>query len=204
MIFSCMLCQLANYSHSVISLVNKGLDTPARALLRSTSDLSYMLSVLSNDRETLQEYVLNDEIKPKELWYKLFSNKKIASKISAIHNELRIPEGLTKSFRSFREENNEFYSEAVHHSPTAILIGSLPRKMDKDIVELAVLGGSPKASGKTLSYLILSVNYGLNMFLNSKFNSSEFSHFEQWESGKDIFDKAQLLFIEWFRSQKHG
>ena len=33
------LCQVANYGHSVLSLVERGLDPPARIVLRSTEDL---------------------------------------------------------------------------------------------------------------------------------------------------------------------
>lgn len=205
-IMSCVLCQLTNYSHSVIELVTRGLDTPARALLRSTADLSYMLAVLTADRETFKAYVLDKSSLPKDHWYKLFSNRKIATRISRIDAKFGLPQEWTNYMRQFREGNNEFFSEAVHHSPTAILVGALPRTPGTDQVELALFGGAPSASSATLGYLATSLNYGLTMFVETCERGEEFipkfSQPQFWEAGVAIYRRVQPVFISWLQEQE--
>lgn len=205
-IMSCVLCQLSNYAYSVVELVLKGLDTPARALLRSTSDLGYILAVLASDREAFKSYALDKESNPKELWYNLFSARKLASRMSGIDAKLELSTEWTNFMRKFREENGGFFSEAVHHSPTAILIGALPRIGDTDRVELALLGGYPAASRMTLGYLATSINYGLTYFLRGRpqFNGfvSKCSNPELWEIGVSLHERTQPIFLNWLSENK--
>jgi hypothetical protein len=202
-IMGCVLCQFTNYGHSVVELVMKGLDTPARALVRSTADLSYMLAVIAADRETFQAYVLDKESSPKELWYKLFSNRKISKRMAQIDAKFGLPKEWTDYMRLFREENSEFFSEAVHHSPTAIFVGAQPTIPGTDRVELAVLGGAPSASRSTLRYLATSLNYGLTMFVTSCERTEgfthEFSHPRFWEAGIGLYRRIQPMFFTWLR-----
>ena len=196
---SCFFCQLTNYGHSVVELVTKGLDTPARALIRSTADLSYTLAVIVADREIFKEYALDDKSAPRELWYRLFSNKKISKHLAKIHCELGLPNEFTEYFRQFRDENGEFFSEAVHHSPTAIFIGAQPTIPNTDKVELALLGGSPSASKATLNYLAMSLYYGLTIFVNictqNKNLLGEFSQQEFWDTGIELYNLVQPIFF---------
>lgn len=202
----CLLCQLANYGYSVVELVTKGLDTPARALVRPTADLSYMLAVIAADREIFQAYVLDEESSPKEIWYKLFSNRKISKRMAKIDADWDIPREWTDYMRQFREENGEFFSEAVHHSPTAVFIGAQPRILGTDRIELAVLGGSPSASKATLNYLVTSLNYGLTTFVTSCEHTegftNEFTLPEFWKSGKDLYHRVQPIFLQWLRENE--
>lgn len=205
-IMSCVLCQLSNYAHSVVELVLKGLDTPARALLRSTSDLGYILAVLASDREAFKSYVLDKESTPKELWYNLFSARKLASRMTGIDEKLGLSTEWTNFMRNFREENGEFFSEAVHHSPTAILVGALPRIGDTGRIELALLGGYPSASRITLEYLATSIHYGLTYFLNARPQvngfASKCSNLELWETGVSLYERAQPVFLNWLIESK--
>ncbi len=157
-IIACVLCQLANYGHSVIELVSHGLDTPARALLRATAELSYVLAALSADRETFQSFVLDTESPPKEHWYKLFSNRKLAQRIARVDQKLGLPRQWTEFMRAFRETNSEFFSEAVHHSMMSICIGAQPTIPGTDRVAFALLGGPPSGSGTTLAHLSTVLN----------------------------------------------
>lgn len=205
LIMSCILCQLANYGYSVIELVCRGLDTPARALLRSTADLSYMLAVLAADRETFREYVLDNTSLPKDHWYKLFSGRKLATRFIKIDAKMGLPTDFTNEMRRFHEENGEFFSEAVHHSPTAMLAGAMPINPGTDRLELAVLGGTSIGASKgTFSYLTSSLNYGLTMFVASMELrdgfAPTFSLPDFWESGMTLFQETQPLFLEWLRA----
>lgn len=200
-IMSCILCQFANYGYSVVELVRRGLDTPARALLRSTADLSYMLAILATDRETFREYVLDKTSSPKEDWYKLFTKRKIAARFTKIDARMGLSMDFTNEMRRFQEENSEFFSEAVHHSPAAMLVGAMPRIPGTDRVELGLLGGIPSASTSTLRYLTSALNYGLAMFITSEELRDEFtpsfSRPDFWKTGMGLFQEVQPLFLTW-------
>lgn len=204
-IIACILCQLANYGHSVTELVSKGLDTPARALLRATADLSYALAALSADRETFQSFVLDTTSPPKEHWYKLFSNRKLAQRIARVDQTFGLPRQWTEFMRTFRETNSEFFSEAVHHSRTSIYVGAQPTVPGTDRVAFALLGGPPSGSGTTLAHLSTVLNYGLTIFVASPCERPQhepsFAYPECWQTGVSIHQAVQSLFLEWLKER---
>jgi hypothetical protein len=172
-------------------------------LLRSTADLCYMLTALSADRDTFQTFVLDDTSSPKEHWYKLFSNRKLASRIATVDQAMGFPKDWTKYMREFREGNGEFFSEAVHHSKNSIVIGAQPSIPGTDQVTFALLGGPPSGSKATLRYLVTALNYGLTSFIVSPStrpgHSPQFSHPEFWQFGLSLHDSTQPLFLEMLR-----
>lgn len=195
------MCQLANYGHAVVTLVNKGVDTPARALARATAELSYLLAVIASDQDTFKKYALDKSVTKKAQWYRLFSNRKIAAPMARIDTAFGMPKEWTDFMREFRETNGEFFSQAVHHSFDAVVFGALPTQPGTDLVELAVLGGAPTASRATLGYLISALNYGLTTFLASAglrtgwtpaFVLNDF-----WDSGKELLQRTQPIFLNW-------
>lgn len=204
-IMACVLCQLANYGHSVIELVSKGLDTPARALLRATADLSYALAALSADRETFQSFVLDTKSPPKEHWYKLFSNRKLTQRIARVDQTFGLPRQWTEFMQTFRETNSEFFSEAVHHSRTSICVGAQPTVPGTDRVTFALLGGPPSGSGTTLAHLSTVLNYGLTTFVASPCERPQhepsFAYPECWQTGVSIHQAVQSLLLEWLKER---
>lgn len=204
-IMACVLCQLANYGHSVIELVSRGLDTPARALLRATADLSYAVAALAADRETFQTFVLDTTSAPKEHWYKLFSNRKLAQRIARVDQTLGLPRQWTESMKAFREGNSEFFSEAVHHSRTSLLIGAQPTVPGTDRVAFALLGGPPSGSGLTLGHLVTVLNYALTTLIASPHERPEhepsFTYPDCWQTGISIHGSVQSLFIVWLKER---
>lgn len=205
-IMACVLCQLANYGHSVIELVSKGLDTPARALLRATADLSYAIAVLAADRETFQSFALDTTSPPKEHWYKLFSNRKMAQRITRVDQMLGLPRQWTEFMKEFRENNSEFLSEAVHHSRAALLIGAQPTILGTDRVAFALLGGPPSGSGFTLGHLSTVLNYALTTLVASSNERPKyepnFTYPECWQTGISIHKEVQPLFIAWLNERE--
>lgn len=204
-IMACVLCQLANYGHSVIELVSKGLDTPARALLRATADLSYALAALSADRETFQTFILDTTSPPKEHWYKLFSNRKLTQRIARVDQTFGLPRQWTEFMKTFRETTSEFFSEAVHHSRTSICVGAQPTVPGTDRVAFALLGGPPSGSGTTLAHLSTVLNYGLTTFVASPrerpLHEPSFAYPECWQTGVSIHQAVQSLFLEWLKER---
>ncbi len=140
-VMSGILCQVANYGYSVVGLVEQGLDTPARALLRSTADLCFALAILSNDREALQTYVLDKSLSEKERWYTLFSNRKLAARLREIDRALGVPEEVTKAMEDYRLRNNEFFQKPRITHSSAILIGSYPCNPRTGMCTIGLFGG---------------------------------------------------------------
>lgn len=204
-VMGCVLCQVSNYGYSVVHLVDRGLDTPARAVLRSAADLCYMLALLAHDRQTLQSYVLDKSVTEKERWYNLFSNRKLTSRFKEIDRVIGLPSEWTKFMEEFRVLNNGFFSEATHHSPSAILVGSLPHNPETGRVELGLLGGPNRFSQATVSHLLTVMNYGLTMFLDSlkAFNPQfELPHF--WSPGVELVNGVQPLFVDWLHTREES
>jgi len=199
----CVLCQVSNYGYSVVSLVEQGLNTPARAVLRSAADLCFMLALLAHDREARQTYVLDKSLTEKERWYKLFSSRKLTARLREIDRALGFPAEWTKSMEEYRLELNEYFSEATHHSPNAILIGSFPRNPRTRQHDIGVLGGPNRYSRATLSHLPEVLNYGLMMFLNSiPALAPNSTPPKFWSHGIELFSQVQPLFLTWLRSRQ--
>lgn len=202
-IMSCVLCQLANYGYSAVDLVEKGIDTPARALVRSAADLSYLLAVIASDQETFQAYALPSSASAKEQWYKLFSSRKIAARMRKIDAECGLPAEWTEAMRTYREENNQFFSEAVHHSATSVLVGAMPTVPGTTRVTLGLLGGPNGASKPTLDHLVSAMNYGLTRFVAStRALPAQFSMPQFWRAGLEVLERVQPVFLSWLRTRE--
>ncbi len=164
----CLLGQLANYSLSAVDLVEKGLDTPARAMLRCVSELSLQILVLLGDRETFQTYAkVSDDKPPKRIWYELFAQERIHKKMAALERNLGLPEELVLIMRGVRIDNIEIFSEAVHHSYAAMAIGSFALSYEDDGPSShGLFGGANGASQATVSHLRDTLWYFTLMFFS--------------------------------------
>lgn len=155
LVTSCMLTQLANYSLATVELVEKGLDTPARATLRCALELSLQLLVVLSDRGTFQAYARAPAEKPaKRVWYELFAQERIHRKMASLERSIGLPEELVLMMRGVRIESIEFLSEAVHHSFMATTVGSFALSYEDDgISSSGLFGGANGASIATVSHL---------------------------------------------------
>ena len=200
------LSQLANYGYAVTDLVEKGLETPARALLRPAVELSEILVMIVGDKEVFRAYS-SPQTDAKDNWYQLFSRKRVEKRLASIERLFGMPEHWISYMREFRKEKTEFFSEAVHHSYRSIVIGGQPTVPGTDHVQLGLLGGPNIGSGVTLEHFTLSVSYCLNGLFALTENVYGFtlevpmSNF--WSAGERIFRAVDKALLAWL-SQKHG
>jgi len=197
-------CQLANYAYSAVDLVEKGLDAPARAVVRSAAELSSMIVVLVGNREAFQVYARDDaSLDDKQKWYELFSDRKMAAQLAHIETRLGLPANWVEFMRGFRRENSEFLSEAVHHSFRSIVAGLMPTVRDTDGVDLALLGGPNGKSGHTLGHLVTCIMVCLQSTFATVAKVYGFPPaVEKWDffsAGLDIFSEVEPVFSEWLK-----
>ena len=153
-ILSNLLLQLTNYSMSIIDLLEKGLDNPARALLRTTSELSEQIIILIHSRNDFKEYVKgHDEAASTKIWYELFSKNKIRNKLSSIEEQIGLDDKLIEYMKNYRKESNEFFSQAVHHSYIAVNVGACAWEYNSDGYINGLFGGENSAIETTLGHL---------------------------------------------------
>jgi len=154
-ILSNLLLQLTNYTLAIIDLVEKGLDSPAKALARTISELSSQTLILIYFRDDFKEYVKGTDDKlSTEIWYKLFAKNKIHKKLSIIEKETETDKELIEYMYNFRKEEYEFFSESIHHSYISVNLGSYAWQCGNDEnAQKSLFGGENSSIKRTLSFL---------------------------------------------------
>lgn len=163
-ILQCMLVQVANYSLSVTLLLERGLDNPARALCRTIQELTELILVLIQDKEKFTIYASFDEENEKRLWNRHFSHKKLNSRLSEIENSLGLPVDIAKSLSDNRANNYKYYSQAIHVSYVANVIGAYATTQDNDLLSLAICGGENLITKQTMNNLTFTLWYFIICF----------------------------------------
>jgi hypothetical protein len=165
-VLQCMLAQLANYSLSAALSLEIGLDNPARALCRVISELSEQVLVLAYSRDDFKSYIKGKDPKSSTaIWYTLFAKGKLNRRLNEIETKLGFGAEITSYMSSMRRSNNEFYSQAVHHSYIASMVGAQRSKFGGSDLRLGVFGGENSTIEPTVNYL----NFSLWSFLISFF-----------------------------------
>jgi len=147
LILSNLFLQITNYSIAIIDLLEKGLDNPARTLVRSISELCNQTIILIYSRDDFKEYIKGkDENTSNQIWYRLFSKNKMFEKISAIEKNIGFDNELIDFFYTYRKERHQFFSESVHHSYVSVNIGAYSPKCHSDNENVKGLFGGENAS----------------------------------------------------------
>lgn len=164
-ILQSMLIQLSNYALATVELIEKGLDTPARAVLRTTAELSYQMLCLIADREAFRSYTqATEETQSKSTWYSLFAQDRIHKRLAKIERQMGLPESLVLEMRELRMENVEFFSHAVHHSYLSVMVGSRAWDFESNTCGSGLFGGVNSASTPTVEHLLYTLYYFIIAF----------------------------------------
>lgn len=155
LILSNLLLQLTNYTLAIIDLIEKGLDSPARALVRTLSELSSQTLILIYFRDDFKEYIKgkDDELST-QIWYKLFAKNKMHKKLSIIEKESEMDNEFIQYMYNFRKEEYEFFSESIHHSYVSINLGSYAWECEnEENSQKCLFGGENSSVRRTLNFL---------------------------------------------------
>ena len=157
-------------------MAERGLDNPARALMRATGELVWTLLCLISDRVLFNEYCkANSQESARRTWSKLFGRGELARKINGLEAKLGVPTSYTQEAARIRKRRHEFYSQVVHHSFEAVNIGAYGVSFDSDEVQFGMLGVLSESSRKTLTDLARELEYFLFVFFAVIERNPEFS-----------------------------
>jgi len=161
------LVQIANYCTSILSLVEKGYDNPARALLRSTIELMWQTLILLNRKDLLLEYCsAHTKEDANKVWFRIFGKGKLHDHLERLEISLGLPKDEQGGMKSWRKQSIEFYSQAVHHSFVATVVGANSFKFGEDEnVTISLFGCPSPASRSTLNTLNYELAYFFIIFL---------------------------------------
>lgn len=135
-----------NYMSALRILILSGHDGPAKAILRSLTDILHSCIVICNDRDLSNQFVstrnANEALK---LWYKKLTAKKIHSALSKIELEVVNDDEVVEEFHAFREESSNLYSEFVHPWYQPALVSFLPPPINDPFERTFGLHGAASA-----------------------------------------------------------
>lgn len=144
------LMQIANHGLAALRLIEDGLDTPARVVVRTLIELSLHLIIFSGDKKSFTQYVVAktpDDLT--KLWHNTLKSKVLLKRIEAVtrdlierNREMGIDLELPSWVGDYWKNLYSRYSEAVHPSVLMLAAGSFGPSWGKNDVRKPVLFGS--------------------------------------------------------------
>lgn len=145
---------IANTGICVSRLCQEGFDTQARILLRSLSESIYQTLIVFSSAEDFEQHLKAETPEEsKVVWYQLFAKRRLYKKLAQVELQVGFPREYTQPMIQWRENNEKFYSQSVHHASVAAYIGAWASSFDSDRWEPALLGNASAASRSTMSVL---------------------------------------------------
>jgi hypothetical protein len=135
-----LLVNITNQCFSIISLASLGYAWPARIILRSTLEITWLTLVLISEREKMSLYseTLSDK-NEQELFHKHFSGSKLKKALTAIEQKLQFSEDVIMLYSNARSEAYTLFTKHVHNSYAATILGARAPSLDNpDILEYAL------------------------------------------------------------------
>lgn len=166
-IVSSVLVNISNNCLSIIRLIECGLDTSARPLIRVLFELVTILMLITTDKDIMNEYCRGkDQESANKIWYKSFRTKSIFDKLKKLENELDFDEELIATLDKWRQGAFKDFSSNIHNSYYSIVIGaySFPDNED-DMLQTLLSGRTSRASNKTLDNLNWLLFYTTTLYL---------------------------------------
>lgn len=166
LVFSNMISQIANYSCSILSLLEQGLHFPAKSLLRVNNELIWQTLVLCYDRNMLIEYCsAEDEAGSNKIWYKLFSKGRLNKKVSEIEKIIGMNDDYVSELMSWRRETQKHYSDIIHNSYFAVNIGIMAFDFNTEDIHSGLLGRACPTIKVTIDLLNHQLFFFTEMFI---------------------------------------
>lgn len=201
------LIQIANFSLSIIKLVEIGLDNPARALLRACYELIWQTLVILTDKDILcKQSQLRSGKETTENWYKLFAKGKLNKRLAKIETDLGYPPEVVEEMKLWRKENQQFLSEAIHHSTFATNYGAFTRDFtDEENMNCNVMGAPSRASAFTIECLNSELCYFITLFfsiIDNRENIKTDPNDSAWFYA-NVLDECSIELFTWLYGKKN-
>lgn len=156
---------IANYALAIVTLVEAGLEMPARVLMRALHEYVHLVLVLASDRDKMRaHHSAESPAEGREAYYKHFTPKKIARAIESLEARVGFDEATSGFFKERRITTHEYYTSAVH--PTAVFgfVGAFALDKNDEFLRYALFGKSSLGSKNLLFDVALTLYYLLATF----------------------------------------
>ncbi|CDX49093.1 conserved hypothetical protein [Mesorhizobium plurifarium] len=143
-----------SFGVSIRSLVISGLDTPARALLRTYAETLLLCIAILHDLTLGQAYVAADtDAKIKDFWHSVASPKRLHERIIGIEKKIGLDDETVDGMMKWRRNEYEVLSQSSHLSYLAAALTAVSLKLDdEDIFAPAIFGLASAHSPRTIFY----------------------------------------------------
>ncbi|WP_222125185.1 hypothetical protein [Paenibacillus xylanexedens] len=154
LLYQNMITIISNHVLSIIKLVEAGLDTSARALIRVLAETVFIFIIVFSSKDHFVNYCngMNDE-DASTVWYRFFSHKKTQVELKKIEKRIGLPEEIVSEINKIRTSIYKEFPSVVHSSAYTSILGSYAFDFNKDQLQIGVGGKASKASKNTLSTL---------------------------------------------------
>lgn len=153
----------ASVAHSVAvrRLVLSGLDTPARAALRSLDEhLCACIAILYQPSLAEGFQSSQEPGEANQFWYNHLNSKRLRKALNAAERSLALDAEVSRGMREWRAEEIDVFSQAIHPSYVAsVLTIGTPTASDPSVHAASVFGCASAASERTLNYACKTIWY---------------------------------------------
>jgi hypothetical protein len=145
-----------------------GLDTPARALLRTYVETLLLCIVALHDSSVCEAFIKAEaDSDVKNFWHKIASPKNLHERVIQIEREKGIEESAIAEWKSWRRQEYEVLSQSSHLSYVAAFLTTLCPKLDDEETFVPGLFGQPNANSlRTVSYAAATTWYFSRMSMS--------------------------------------
>lgn len=162
-----LFSRITNHSLGVIRLVEDGLDTAARPLLRTVQEMTWLALSLFDDENLLKLYLETPPESERKIWRKHFTAEALNKTLAALEKKLSdgLEPDLIAEMSRIREDSYSHHSKHTHTAPLAGLMGAYsPNIGEEKRVVANILGTPSRAMDNILYTLIWTLHYFNMMF----------------------------------------
>ena len=150
-----------SFGLSIRSLSLFGLDTPARALLRSYTETLFLCLAILDDKKLAQIFEnADDDTKIKNFWHESASPKNLHKKIMDIERRAGLDEDAVIVMKNWRQQEYEILSQSTHLSYLAACLTAVtPILGGNDELCVGIMGAASESSVRTIFYAAATTWY---------------------------------------------
>ena len=153
----------ASCAHAIAvrRLVLSGLDTPARAEVRTLDEHLCACIAFLHDRKLAEHFQqCQSKKEANQFWYKHLNTKELKKHLNAVEQAVGLEQIISSDMRAWRGNEIEWFSQAVHPSYLgAALATHTLSAADPDVTGPSFLGMASACSERTLHFACKSIWY---------------------------------------------
>ncbi|AKR42052.1 hypothetical protein [Methylophilus sp. TWE2] len=182
------LLNIANTAMAINKLCLEGLDTQARVLVRTLDERLMQTPILFASKEDYKEWHKAESPEDsKSAHYRVFARKKRLYKRHAELESICLGTEVSSELHAWKQENEDFYSMAVHGASSAVQIGSWAFDFGSEGMRPNLFGTASAASIGTLKHTRFQLFWFMILF------PAVLEKFHTWKP--DVKDHWQKMYM---------